>query len=104
MAVKIKSLITKDKFSRTKSSVVHYIKVNKSNKKGSAEAIGGQLYDHPGHATGDFHIVFVTRVNGKQTTLNVEAGDIVFRTNDNKRWQVGTAESLKKRFPTAKFA
>lgn len=103
MAVKVRSLRTKDKFSSTKSSTIHYIKVNKSNKKGAAEAIGGQLFEHPNHATGDFHITLVTTVNGVSKTLSIESGDIVFRTNNNKRWQVGTTESLKKRFPQAKF-
>lgn len=104
MAAKIKSLSTKDTRGSAKSTLVHYIKVNKSNKKGAAEAIGGTLYVHEGHATGDFHIVLETTINDKKKSLNLEAGDIVFRTNDNKRWQVGTVESLKKRFPSAKFA
>lgn len=103
MAVKVQSLQTKDIFSSTKKSTVHYVKVNKSNKKGAAEAIGGQLYDHPGHATGDFHIVLATTINGKVKTINLESGDIVFRTNKNRRWQAGTTSSLKKRFPNAKF-
>lgn len=103
MAVQIRSLATKDKFSKAKKSMIHYIKVNKGNKKGAAEAIGGQLINHPGHKTGDFHIVLVTVVNGKEKLLEIETGDIVFRTNANKRWQVGTVESLKKRFTIARF-
>lgn len=103
MAVKIKSLIAKDKFSSAKKTTVHYIKVNKTNKKGSSEAIGGKLLEHFGHKAGDFHILLPTTISGKKVTVHVEAGHIVFRTNDNKRWQVGTAESLKKRFPDAKF-
>lgn len=104
MAVKIKSLRAKDKFSSAKLSTVHYVRVNKSNKKGAAEAIGGVLVEHAGHATGDFHINLTTTVNGKVRSLNLESGDVAFRTNHNKRWQVGTTESLKKRFPTAKFS
>lgn len=104
MAVQIKSVRAHDKFSSTSTSLIHYIKVGKGNKKGAAEAIGGKLVEHKNHATGDFHIVLETTVNGKPKQLNLEAGDIVFRVNDNKRWQAGTRESLKKRFPTAKFA
>lgn len=102
MAVKTKSVITKDKFSKTHASVIHYIKVNKSNKKGAAEAIGGTLAQSL--VKDDFKIKVKSTINGKPVTLYVRAGDVVFRTNDNKRWQVGTTESLKKRFPDAKFS
>lgn len=103
MAVKVKSLITKDKRSPQPSSTIHYIKVNKSNKKGAAEAIGGKLLEHFGHRNGDFHILLPTISNKKKTTTHVEAGMVVFRTNDSKTWQALWPEALKKRFPDAKF-
>jgi hypothetical protein len=103
MAVKTKSISTRDVHSRNSTSVVHYVKLTKSNKKGVAELVGGQLIEHKGRNVGDFHIFLKSTVNGKPRTLNLESGDIVFRTGKNTRWQSGTRESLKKRFPNAKF-
>lgn len=77
---------------------VHYIKVNKANKKGAAAAFGGTLYLHDGHPTGDFHIDLVTKVNDKPRTLNVETGDFVFRTGESNRWQVLSTAGFNKRF------
>ena len=107
MAVSTKSIRTLDMNSGSPSGPhkrnVHYIKVGKGNRKGTAETIGGQLYDHLGHKTGDFHIVLKTRVNGKDKTINVTADDVVFRTETSKRWQVITKAGFKKRFPEARI-
>lgn len=100
MAVQIKSLKSKDKLGRPdRQTTVHYIKVNRSNKKGAAEAVGGHLVENGG----DFWISVPSTINDKKVELHVRMGDIVFRTNSNKRWQVGTPVSLKQRFPRAKF-
>jgi hypothetical protein len=101
MAVSTKSLVTKDVFSKTPKSTVHYIKVTKANKKGASEAIGGILSQSL--VKDDFYITLPTTVNGKPVKIRVRAGQIVFRVNDNKRWQVANPEELKKRFPNAKF-
>lgn len=101
MAVSTKVLVTKDVFSKTPKSSIHYIKVTKANKKGAAEAIGGILAQSS--VKDDFYITLPTTVNGKPVKIRVRAGHIVFRVNDNKRWQVGLPEELKKRFPLAKF-
>lgn len=103
MAVQIKSLETKDKFSSAKKSTVHYVKITKSNKKGAAAAIGGTLHEHAGHKAGDFHIELKTVRNDRPAVFHVEAGQIVFRTGTSKRWQVGDAQTLAKRFPGVKF-
>jgi hypothetical protein len=106
MAVKTKTIRTLDKNSGSKPHVrtVHYIKLGKHNRKGTAEAIGGMLVDHLGAPVGDFHIQLTTKVNRKERTLSLEAGDIVFRTNASKRWQVLTKKGFKKRFPLAKLS
>lgn len=104
MAVSLKSISTLDMNSGTSAHEreVHYIKIGKGNRKGAAILIDGKLYDHLGKRDGDFHIVLVTKVNGKVKTLNIKADDFVFRTNDSERWQVITKAGFKKRFPKAR--
>lgn len=106
MAVTPKTVVTVDNNSgRGKRSgiPVHYVKVGKGNRKGTAKLIGGQLYDHLGHKTlGDFHIVLSTFVNKKPKTVNLEAGHVVFTTGKSDRWQVMTLQGFRKRFPNVK--
>jgi len=107
MAVSLKNVTTKDKNSGGKGTPkreVHYIKVGKGNRKGVAQLIGGALVDHLGHRTaGDFHILLVTKVNGKEKSLHVTADDVVFKTGTSDRWQVITKAGFKKRFPDVKI-
>lgn len=106
MAVQFKHVSTKDLNSGRggcPKREVHYIKVNKGNRKGTAAAIGGQLIDHLGHRVGDFHIVLTTKVNGKQRDINVSANDVVFRTGTSNRYQVMTVKGFRKRFPDVKI-
>ena len=103
MAVTPKTAITADRNSGSVGApqrFVHYIKLGKGNRKGTAQTIGGTLYDHLGNKTaGDFHIVLVTKINNVVKTVNLEAGDVVFRTGTSKRWQVITLKGFKRRFP-----
>ena len=106
MAVSTKTIKTKDLNSGRGGQPkreVHYIKVGKGNRKGTAETIGGELFDHLGHKAGDFHIVLKTRINGKEQSVKITAGDVVFRTGTSKRWQVITLKGFKRRFPEAKI-
>ncbi len=106
MAVSTKTIETKDIRSGRSglpTREVHYIKIGKGNRKGAAAAIGGELFDHLGAREGDFHIVLVTKVNGRVRTLRVKEGDVVFRTDFHKRWQVITKAGFKKRFPESKI-
>ena len=106
MSVSTKTISTLDTNAGGKSPrkrEVHYKKVLKSNRKGVAALIGGELYDHLGHDTGDFHIILTTKVNGKVKDLSVETGDVVFQTGTSNRWQAMSLRSFKKRFPEAKI-
>lgn len=101
MAAKIKTISTLDINSGrgSRRREVHFIRVGKTNRKAVAQTIAGELYDHEGHTTGDFHIVLVTKVNGKEKTLNLEKDDIVFQTGTSNRWQAMSKRAFKKRFP-----
>lgn len=107
MAVTPKTVVTTDNNSgRGKRSgiPVHYVKVGKGNRKGTAALIGGRLVDHLGHKTlGDFHIFLKTKVNKKDRELNVQATNVVFRTGKSERWQVLTLQGFRKRFPQIKI-
>lgn len=105
MAVSTKTILTLDMNSGAKKAHnrnVHYIKVFKNNRKGTAAAVGGELHDHLGAKNGDFHISLVTKVNGKFKTVQLNKGDVVFQTEDSNRWQVMTLKGFQKRFPEAK--
>lgn len=95
MAVKMKHTTLLDTRKRMLPVDLTYIRVNKSNKKGAAEAFGGQLYPHE---DGSFHIVLITKVNGKPKTIDVQPGDYVFATGTSNRWQVLNLEGFNKRF------
>lgn len=99
MAVTTKKILTHDTIGNKMTQNVHYLVVNKGNRKGAAELIGGQLLDHPEFEGGWFHIVLPTKVNGEPRMINVETGDVVFRTGESKRWQVLPKDRFKKRFP-----
>ena len=103
MAVQAKTIRTPDRNSGragTPNREVHYIKILKGNRKGAAAAIGGALHDHYDN---NFHIILCTKVNGKEQTLSLTAGDVVFRTGESNRWQVLTRKGFNKRFPLAKI-
>jgi hypothetical protein len=97
MAVAVKQIKTLDTNSgrgaRTRD--VHFIKVTKVNRKGAAEAVGGE------YSPGDETLSLVTKVNGKQKTLQVGPGEVIFRTDLNTRWQVMTKRGFNRRFPDA---
>lgn len=107
MAVTVKKITTIDTRSGragTPERDVHYIKVGKGNRKGTAEAVGGQLYDHVGNKSlGDFHINLVTTVNKKTKTIILQAGDVVFKTGTSDRWQAISLKGFRKRFPEARI-
>ena len=105
MATALKTISTLDLNSGSgpRKREVHYLRVGKLNRKKIASIIGGELYDHLGHTTGDFHIVLVTKVNGKVKTINLEKNDVVFQTGTSNRWQAMSSRAFKKRFPEAKI-
>lgn len=107
MAVTIKKITTVDTRSGragTPERVVNYIKLGKGNRKGTAAAVDGVLYDHVGNKNlGDFHINMVTVVNKKDKTLVLQAGDVVFKTGTSDRWQAMTLAGFRKRFPEARI-
>lgn len=78
---------------------VHSVTVTKSNKKGAAACFGGTLVEHK---DGEFHIDLRTVINGKPVTCIVRAGDIVFTTGMNTRWQVLSKKNFNKRFTVIK--
>lgn len=81
---------------------VHAVKVNRSNKKGVTNLIGGQLHLE---SDGDFHIVLKTKVNGKPRTVQVGPGEWVFWTGSKKtRWQVASNAGFLKRFKNLQHA
>jgi len=93
MVAQIKTITLKDNSHQVMD--VHYIRVNKGNRKGAAAAFGGQLYDH---SDGTFHINLKTKVNDKVKTIVVVSGDFVFCTGTNNRWQVKNLAAFNKRF------
>lgn len=106
MAVSTKTLYTADTNSGLAGRpmrAVHYVKVGKGNRKGTATLIGGVLKEHLGKKEGDFHIVLDTKVNGKEKTLKLHAGDVVFKTDSSNRWQVLTLKGFRKRFPETRI-
>lgn len=100
MAVSLRTAKFTDKI-RKKRIDVHYISVNNSNKKGSAEAIGGFLFQGT-DVWNPWWIELDTTVNGRKVRKSVVAGDIVFRTGNNKRWQVAKKTEFNKRFALAR--
>lgn len=104
MAVQIKTVRTKDMNSGSPSGPrkrdVHYIKINKGNRKGANDHFGGKLVVR---SNGVWWIELDTKRNGKPVTIEVKSGDIVFRTDKLNRWQVMSARGFKKRFPEAKI-
>jgi hypothetical protein len=97
MAVSVKTLKTLDTNSGRGSRVreVHFIKVTKVNRKGAAAATGGS------YSPGDEQLALPTTVNGHKKTLLVGPGDVIFRTESNKRWQVIGKRGFNRRFPDA---
>lgn len=103
MAVSIKTTQFTDN-NKKKLTDVHHVSVNNSNKKGAAAAFGGNVIlnvDKRGMETGWF-IDLETIVNNQRRLVIVQAGDIVFRTNTNNRWQVLSKPSFNKRFSVVK--
>lgn len=99
MAVSTQTIRINDNITKKKTDV-HLIRVNNSNKKGAAEAIGGTLVYKDGEGD-SWYIELKTTVNGRPRKLLIFAGQVVFRTGNNKRWQVATKSAFAKRF-TAK--
>lgn len=101
MAVKAKHSRSKDR-SNGKCVDVHYITVTKGNRKGAAEHFGGGLTLNDAHPNG-WYIWLETTIGKNKTVYVVTQGDIVFRTGQNKRWQVLQRVDFKKRFPEVKL-
>lgn len=90
MAVTLKTTYLED---------ISYIRLNKSNRKGIAELVGGKVEDHD---DGTFFVVFDGIVNRQKRWLVIHRGDFVFRTGKSKRFQVASREKFLKRFPELK--
>jgi len=98
MAVALK---TAELVDRTGKKVdVHFYHLTKSNRKGVGEAIGADLVIDiaRGGAEKGFWLILETKVNGKVVKKVIFKNQFVFRTNDNKRWQVLDRAGFNKRF------